>query len=118
MPLPDTMTLARPGPQSHLPRAAEKPASQGPTHDCPPASVAWAAQSPPAALGDPRAGSRKLSPSAPSALQGTRTHRRYRDKTRWFLRVASSHGDGGLDDSDKSQSRLGTRNKRPLLLHE
>ena len=69
MPLLDTMTLARSGPQSHLPRAAEKPASQGPTHDCPPVSVAWAAQSPPATLGDPRAGSRKLSPSV-SRLQG------------------------------------------------
>ena len=55
---------------------------------------------------------------APSALQGTRTHRRYRDKTRWFLCVASSHRDEDLDDSDKSQSRLGTRNKGPLLLHE
>ena len=61
-PLLDTMTLARPGTQSHLPQAAEKPASQGPTHDCPPGSVAWAAQGLPAALGDPRAGSRKLSP--------------------------------------------------------
>lgn len=48
------MTLARPGPQSHPRRAAEKPASQRPTHDCPPGSTAPAADGLPATLGDPR----------------------------------------------------------------
>lgn len=42
---------------------SRKPASQRPTHDCPPGRAALAAEGMPAALGDPGAGSRRHSAS-------------------------------------------------------